>query len=245
MSSDLMDPTALLPADLARDPHRRYNPLIDEWVLVSAGSDASAVARAPRSPRPPRIDRRTSPTATSARRTSARTATGTRPMAPRSSSTTTSRRFGRTRPRRPWSDGLLRAEGERGTCRVVCFSPRHDLTLGAMTPEAVAACHRRLGRADAPSLAPRTDGSRCSRTAARRWARRTRTRTARSGPGRALPVEARPGDREPGGAPRSDRSPVAPRLRRARSRAASGSSSRPTSGWSSCRSGRPGRSRRC
>ncbi len=28
--------------------------------------------------------------------------------------------------------GLLRAEGERGTCRVVCFSPRHDLTLGAM-----------------------------------------------------------------------------------------------------------------
>jgi len=30
--------------------------------------------------------------------------------------------------------GLLRAEGERGECRVLCFSPRHDLSLGAMSP---------------------------------------------------------------------------------------------------------------
>jgi UDPglucose--hexose-1-phosphate uridylyltransferase len=28
--------------------------------------------------------------------------------------------------------GMLVAESERGICRVVCFSPRHDLTLGAM-----------------------------------------------------------------------------------------------------------------
>ncbi len=34
-------------------------------------------------------------------------------------------------------DGLLRAQGERGSCRVMCFSPRHDLTLGRMAPEAV------------------------------------------------------------------------------------------------------------
>jgi UDPglucose--hexose-1-phosphate uridylyltransferase len=33
--------------------------------------------------------------------------------------------------------GLLRAEGERGECRVVCFSPRHDLTLGGMPSDAV------------------------------------------------------------------------------------------------------------
>jgi UDPglucose--hexose-1-phosphate uridylyltransferase len=31
-------------------------------------------------------------------------------------------------------DGLIRAESERGTGRVVCFSPRHDLTLAEMTP---------------------------------------------------------------------------------------------------------------
>lgn len=30
------------------------------------------------------------------------------------------------------SEGLLQAHSERGTCRVVCFSPRHDLTLATM-----------------------------------------------------------------------------------------------------------------
>jgi UDPglucose--hexose-1-phosphate uridylyltransferase len=40
----------------------------------------------------------------------------------------------------PWRtnrDGLLVAEAERGLCRVVCFSPRHDLTLGGMTAPAL------------------------------------------------------------------------------------------------------------
>jgi UDPglucose--hexose-1-phosphate uridylyltransferase len=34
-------------------------------------------------------------------------------------------------------DGLLVAESERGVCRVVCFSPRHDLTLGGMDAAAI------------------------------------------------------------------------------------------------------------
>jgi UDPglucose--hexose-1-phosphate uridylyltransferase len=34
-------------------------------------------------------------------------------------------------------NGLLVAESERGICRVICFSPRHDLSLGAMPAEAV------------------------------------------------------------------------------------------------------------
>jgi UDPglucose--hexose-1-phosphate uridylyltransferase len=33
--------------------------------------------------------------------------------------------------------GLLVAQSERGICRVVCFSPRHDLTLGQMPVEAI------------------------------------------------------------------------------------------------------------
>ena len=33
--------------------------------------------------------------------------------------------------------GLLVAEAERGICRVVCYSPRHDLTLGEMDLDAV------------------------------------------------------------------------------------------------------------
>lgn len=32
---------------------------------------------------------------------------------------------------------LLRAEPERGICRVVCFSPRHDLTLAEMDPASI------------------------------------------------------------------------------------------------------------
>ena len=35
-------------------------------------------------------------------------------------------------PTKKESDGLLVAEGESGRCRVLCFSPRHDLTLAGM-----------------------------------------------------------------------------------------------------------------
>src|SRR3954468_24545425 len=34
---------------------------------------------------------------------------------------------------------LLRSEGVNGLCRVVCFSPRHDLTLADMSPVDIAA----------------------------------------------------------------------------------------------------------
>ena len=33
--------------------------------------------------------------------------------------------------------GLLRAETERGVCRVICFDPRHDLTLATMEQSAI------------------------------------------------------------------------------------------------------------
>jgi UDPglucose--hexose-1-phosphate uridylyltransferase len=36
-------------------------------------------------------------------------------------------------------EGLLVAEAERGICRVVCYSPRHDLTLGDMELDAIYA----------------------------------------------------------------------------------------------------------
>ena len=35
--------------------------------------------------------------------------------------------------------GLLRANTERGICRVLCFDPRHDLTLASMTVEGTRA----------------------------------------------------------------------------------------------------------
>ena len=36
-----------------------------------------------------------------------------------------------------FAEGLIRVEGEHGECRVVCFSPRHDLTLAAMAVDDV------------------------------------------------------------------------------------------------------------
>lgn len=38
----------------------------------------------------------------------------------------------------PMSDGLLIAESEVGRCRVVCFDPNHSLTLAGMTRESIA-----------------------------------------------------------------------------------------------------------
>lgn len=35
-------------------------------------------------------------------------------------------------------NGLIHAKAERGTCRVICFSPRHDLTLAQMDVDAIA-----------------------------------------------------------------------------------------------------------
>src|SRR5690242_8379222 len=37
------------------------------------------------------------------------------------------------------TDPLLVAQAQRGTCHVMCFSPRHDLTLAQMTPAQIRA----------------------------------------------------------------------------------------------------------
>jgi len=37
----------------------------------------------------------------------------------------------------PKAEDLFRAEGERGKCRVICFSPKHNVTLALMDPEAI------------------------------------------------------------------------------------------------------------
>jgi UDPglucose--hexose-1-phosphate uridylyltransferase len=40
-------------------------------------------------------------------------------------------------PEVPADNPLLRTDPVRGTCRVICFSPRHDLTLAQMQPSAI------------------------------------------------------------------------------------------------------------
>ena len=129
------DPMAdgVLPGGLGDDPHRRYNPLVDEWVLVSAGRTLRPWLGAEE----PEIvhDRPTylpdcylCPG-------------NTRANGHRNPDYDTTFVFDndfaalRTDTSEATVEhGLLRAEGERGVCRVVCFSPRHDLTLGGMSP---------------------------------------------------------------------------------------------------------------
>ena len=127
----------LVPLDeVLDDPHRRYDPLGDEWVLVSAG----------RTKRPWRGRREQS--STEPRPAYDPTcylcpgnvrANGDRNPAYESTFVFTND-FAALRPESSTeraSDGLLMAEGENGTCLVLCFSPRHDLTLAQMDRMAV------------------------------------------------------------------------------------------------------------
>ena len=120
-----------LPPDLEAAPHRRYNPLLDEWVLVSPG----------RTNRPWSGQQESTPDEELPRYDPAcylcprnRRANGeVNPDYERTFVFTND--FAALRPDTPTStfeSGLLRAEGERGTCRVLCFSPRHDLTIARM-----------------------------------------------------------------------------------------------------------------
>jgi UDPglucose--hexose-1-phosphate uridylyltransferase len=130
--SDAEGSPRALPEALAHDPHRRYNPLLDEWVLVSAGRTRrpwlgaeEADATAERPPYEPacylcpgntRANGAVNPRYAS-------TFVFVNDFSALRGDTTTD----------TFADGLLRAEGERGECRVVCFSPRHDLSLAAMS----------------------------------------------------------------------------------------------------------------
>jgi UDPglucose--hexose-1-phosphate uridylyltransferase len=130
------DPVEAELSAIAREPHRRYNPLRDEWVLVSAGRT-----------RRPWLGRRERPPSgqvleydpTCYLCPGNRRANGD--VNPDYESTFVfTNDFAALRPdARPGSldMGLLRAEVEPGTCRVICFARRHDLTLSAMDPPAV------------------------------------------------------------------------------------------------------------
>jgi UDPglucose--hexose-1-phosphate uridylyltransferase len=121
---------------LLTEPHRRYDPLSDQWILVSAdrtkrpwqgGVDPVPAADRPAydptcslCPGNTRANGETNPDYL-------QTFVFDNDFAALRPDTTNER----------VEEGLLIAEGEAGTCRVVCYDPRHDLTMGRMAPPVV------------------------------------------------------------------------------------------------------------
>ena len=118
--------------DPSKDPHRRYNILTGEWILVSPqrgsrpwrGMVESPLARRPQPYDPSCYLCPGNERAGGVRNPAYETTyafdndfTALKPGTPQD---------------RDDEGGLLIAQGEPGICRVICFSPRHDLTLADM-----------------------------------------------------------------------------------------------------------------
>jgi UDPglucose--hexose-1-phosphate uridylyltransferase len=123
--------------DLEGTPHRRFNPLIREWVLVSPHRTArpwlgKVEKRASESPQPYAPDCYLCPG--NARAGGARNPAYDGVFV-------FDNDYPAMLPDTPPGaldldgDGLILARAEPGICRVVCFSPRHDLTIPRMTGE--------------------------------------------------------------------------------------------------------------
>ena len=121
----------LTPPFLPSQPHRRYNALSGEWLLVSAERTSRPwLGRevTPASGDLPTYDPSCYLCPGNVRANGERN--------PKYDSTFVfTNDFAALQPDSPaasFKNGLLRAESERGTCQVICFSPRHDLSLSRM-----------------------------------------------------------------------------------------------------------------
>jgi UDPglucose--hexose-1-phosphate uridylyltransferase len=118
--------------DWKREPHRRFNPLTREWVLVSPHRTArpwQGQMEETAAVRQPEYDPHCYLCPGNERAGGMRNPAYT-------STFVFDNDFAALKPDTPLGrfeqDGLLIAEGEPGVCRVVCFSPRHDLTVANM-----------------------------------------------------------------------------------------------------------------
>lgn len=125
--------------NLNEDPHRRLNPLTNEWVLVSPHRATrpwqGEVAKLQTAPEP-HYD-------PSCYLCPGNTRAGGIRNPKYETTFVFTNDFAALKPDTPIERedidgaGLLVSEGEPGICRVICFSPRHDLTLATMTAQEI------------------------------------------------------------------------------------------------------------
>ncbi|MGB8647125.1 MAG: galactose-1-phosphate uridylyltransferase, partial [Anaerolineae bacterium] len=119
--------------DLFTYPHRRYNPLTNEWILVSPHrTERPWLGQVEK--RPPEERPSYDPTCYLC---PGNGRAGGRTNPPYTSTFVFENDFAALLPDTPGADindkGLLVATSERGICRVICFSPRHDLSIPDMS----------------------------------------------------------------------------------------------------------------
>ncbi len=125
--------------DLFAAPHKRYNPLTDEWILVSPHR-----ALRPWQGQVEQIPAETRPTYDPTCYLCPGNTRANGEVNPQYAQTYVfTNDFSALLPDIPAGEfdqsGLMRAESEAGMCRVLCFSPRHDLTLSQMAPAEIRA----------------------------------------------------------------------------------------------------------